>query len=245
MNEYVEKIVEKEELSLSQQAIEALEKLRLGESVDESLLTPDDQNKIGYCFYYGKNLTQNYHNAFHWYTLSANRDFPPAERNLGICYEKGHGVQHDEKLSAYWFERAASHGNADAQSEIAERYYVGNGVEKDEERAWEWMEKAIKTSFDKKEPVLLNYLGDRHHYGDGMFEQNLDVAAMFYKKASDFGLPLGSLNSAAMILYGEADGTDEELEKFLSDAAEADLPMAQKWLDMLREKIEMDKGLTK
>ena len=82
--------------------------------------------------------------------MSADSDFPPAERNLGICYEKGHGIQRDEKLSAYWFERAASHGNADAQSEIAERYYVGNGVEKDEDRAWEWMEKAIKTAFDAK-----------------------------------------------------------------------------------------------
>lgn len=241
MSEYIDKIVEKEQLPLSQQAIEAMEKLRLGKSVYESLLSPDDQNKIGYCFYYGKEITQNYENAFHWYSLSANRDFPPAERNLGICYENGHGVQCDEKQSAYWFERAASHGNADSQSEIAERYYVGKGVEKDEARAWEWMEKAIKTAFDTKEPVLLNYLGDRHHYGVGMFEQNLDVAAMFYKKASEFGLPLGSLNSAAMILYGEANGTDEELEKFLSDAAEAELPMAKTWLDMLHEKKEIEK----
>lgn len=238
MSKYLDNIIAKEVLHFSQSGNDAFAKLQLGEVVDEDSLEAKDQNQIGLCYYYGKDIEKDYEKAFHWYSLSANKGFPAAERNLGICYKEGTGVIKDDELSFYWYEKAAKHGNAEAQSQIAESYFEGKGVEQDEEKGWYWMEKAMKGAFESNDKTLLNYLGDCHHYGNGLFEVNFSVAAMFYRKASELGLALAKLNLAVMMLNKETDGTDQEIQELLSVAAEEDLSIAKKMIDDLQCKIE-------
>jgi len=180
-------------------------------------MSSEDIYKIGLCYYYGFMLKKDFSKAFYYYSVAAERLYAPAERCVAICY-KNHF--NDVENAALFYLRAAKHGDAKSQCSIAEMYYNGIGVEKNEDEAWSWMDKAVQNALVSKDGELLNYVGDRNHYGDGMFEVNLDYVAGYYRKAAEFGFPLAKLNLALMIQNKEIIGSDEEIETLLSEAAE-------------------------
>ena len=203
---------------LNQRQLQIVRDVFQNGAFDTNSIPSEDIHKIGLCYYYGFILEKDFSEAFYYYSIAAERQYAPAERCVAICYKKHIG---DIEKAAKFYLRAAKHGDAKAQCSIAEMYYYGIGVEENNDEAWSWMDKAIQNALVSNDGELLNYVGDRNHYGNGMFEINRDYAVKYYYKATECGFPLAKLNLALMMQNKETNGSDEEIETLLSEAAEA------------------------
>ena len=68
------------------------------------------QHNIGYLYFSGEGLDQDYAEAFYWFKLAAEQGYPPAAGNLGQMYYDGLGVEVD-KIEAYaWLATALAQG---------------------------------------------------------------------------------------------------------------------------------------
>lgn len=220
-----------ETLELDKKQDDAITTLLEGQELQIDSLSANDKNIIGLCYYYGLYLEQNYLKAVYWYSLAADDGWAPAERNLANCYKNGQGVGKGLQQAALWYERAAKHGHPTAQCTIAEMYYKGCGVKKDKEKAWCRLEKAIANAIETNNMDLLNYIGDRYHYGDLMLEKDYKKAAEFYRKATKLNNPLSMINLAFMVYFGEIEGTNNEVKQLLTKAATTNLPFALEVLE--------------
>ena len=104
--------------SLSNELKEIISKAVVGDKVA--------QKSLGYKFYYGEELSQDYAKAIYWYRASASHEYPVAFYNLGICYQQGTGVNKSYFEAFKWFLLAAEKGYADAQCQLGHCYYNGN-----------------------------------------------------------------------------------------------------------------------
>lgn len=96
------------------------------------------QYRLGFKYYIGKGVQQNYIKAFEWYLKAANQGHFEAQNNLGELYEYGKGVEQDSAKAFIWYLKAAEQGDALAQSNVGTLYHRGHGVEKDYAKAIEW-----------------------------------------------------------------------------------------------------------
>ena len=78
----------------------------------------DAQVDLGYKYYYGHGVPQDYGEALKWYKKAALQKDVNAQLMLGYMYQKGRGVKQDCKLALKWYMRAATQGDADAQLRI-------------------------------------------------------------------------------------------------------------------------------
>lgn len=218
---------------------DAISLLSEGKEVDVNALSAVDKTTIGFCYHKGCYLEQDLGKAIDWFLLAAEENWHDAERNLGICYKEGLGVKVDYSKSAYWLERAANHGDANAMSFIAEMYYNGVGVNKDEEKAWHWMNKAMESAVETKDGFLLAWFGDQYHYGNGMFEKNLEKAKDFYFDAAELDSPLAILRLSAMIRQGEIDLDEEDADYLLASVIENHKDTVDDMLRFYRERKAM------
>ena len=205
---------------LTKEQDDAITALLRGNEVAPETLSAKDKNTIELCFHLGSYVEQDHEKAMYWFKLAAEDNWADAERNLAIYYEKGLGVEKDDSQAAYWYERAANYGNANAMSRIAEFYYDGIGVAENKEKGCQLMDKAIELAIETKDGVLLNWLGDRYHYGDGMLEKNLDKAVKYYGMAADLDVPIAKLNLGQMMKNGEMEGSTEKMEALFKDVAD-------------------------
>ncbi|WP_206455566.1 peptidoglycan-binding protein [Aurantimonas marina] len=79
-----------------------------------------------------------------WFTMSAERDFAPAQYSLGTLYEKGNGVARDTSLARDWYVKAADQGNVRAMHNLAVLYATGVDGKSDPKLAARWFEKAAE-----------------------------------------------------------------------------------------------------
>ena len=66
------------------------------------------QFNLGYLYYIGKGVAQDYAEAANWYRRAADQGFVSAMYNLGFSYQNGQGVPQDDVLAHMWFDLAAS-----------------------------------------------------------------------------------------------------------------------------------------
>jgi TPR repeat protein len=66
------------------------------------------QREIGFMYYNGEGVPQNYADAVKWYHLAADQGLAGAQHDLGVMYLKGQGVPQDYVLAHMWFNLAAS-----------------------------------------------------------------------------------------------------------------------------------------
>lgn len=85
--------------SLSNELKEIISKAVVGDKVA--------QKSLGYKYYYGEGLSQDYTKAIYWYKASATHAYPVALYNLGICYQQGTGVNKSYFEAFKWFLLAA------------------------------------------------------------------------------------------------------------------------------------------
>ena len=59
-----------------------------------------EQFELGNKYFSGKDIPQNYTEAFKYFRLAADQGDAPAQNNLGFMYENGYGVKQDYKEAA-------------------------------------------------------------------------------------------------------------------------------------------------
>ena len=69
--------------------------------------------------------------AMHYYTLSAEQDYPDALYILGYLHHDGLGIKQDYGQALTYFHKASRHGDADAQHALGWMYKAGNGTQID------------------------------------------------------------------------------------------------------------------
>jgi TPR repeat protein len=92
---------------------------------------PDVQYLLGYGYENGMGFTQNYREAFKWYSKAAEQGNSEAQNGLGRMFYKGNGVNQDYHQAFKWFSKAAEQGLHQAQGVLGIMYYEGEGVPQD------------------------------------------------------------------------------------------------------------------
>src|SRR5487761_2494397 len=80
------------------------------------------QAYLGWCYYAGKGVAQDYPEAVRWYRKAAEQGNADAQYGLGLCYAEGQGVERDEQQATKLLLQAAEGGVAWAQFLTGVRY---------------------------------------------------------------------------------------------------------------------------
>lgn len=75
----------------------------LGENGD-----PRAQTYLGFMYYYGRGVPQNYEEAVRFYGNAAESGVPLAQYQYGLLFDKGQGVPQDYVLAYVWTNRAVA-----------------------------------------------------------------------------------------------------------------------------------------
>jgi hypothetical protein len=80
---------------------------------------PKAQYKLGYDYYLGHGLAQDFAQAAVWWRKSADQGFPDAQNNLGVLYNSGKGVPQSFSEAYFWQNLAAARANGNLQVQFA------------------------------------------------------------------------------------------------------------------------------
>ena len=197
------------------------------------------QLALGWMYSHGKDVRQDYGEAFKWYSMAAEQGNAVAEYNLGYMYQNGNGIPQDIAKAAKWYEAAAEQGKAEAQFSIASMYESGYGVSRDTGRALKWYRasaaQGYKDAEDRlKDPVIQLFcrateegdqnaqlnLGYMYSHGQGV-GQDYNEALIWYRMAAEQGNAAAQINIVKLYADGHLGpaGSDEAL-KWCRKAAE-------------------------
>ena len=99
----------------------------------------DAQFNLGFMYYKGKGVPQNFAEAAKWYRKAAEQGYADAQVSLGLMYHDGEGVPQNFAEAAKWYRKAAEQGYADAQVLLGVMYYKGEGVPQDYMQSYIWL----------------------------------------------------------------------------------------------------------
>jgi len=94
---------------------------------------------LGYLFYKGDLLKQDYQEAYGHFDTAAGRGLAEAHRMLGQMHERGEGVPVTYRDAAYHYRLAALGGDLEALRRLCDFYLTGKGVSQDYERSAFWL----------------------------------------------------------------------------------------------------------
>ena len=132
----------------------------------------DGQFRLGYAYYGGEGVEQNWIEALKWYELAAAQGCKDSMYNIGVMHEIGrHGVPQDDQKAFDWYRKAGEYGDDDAVYEVGTCYYNGKGVSKDLVEARTWFHKGSSRAVECK--FMLGFMKVRGEGGpmkiiDGM-----------------------------------------------------------------------------
>lgn len=115
------------------------------------------QYYIGYLYYYGFGVSQNFSKALEYLTASANKNNSNAQSLLGYMYDRGEGVTMDKKKAIEYYKKAVEQQDASAMVNLSLAYYNGDGVPMDVSKAIELLS---QVPTDKTRPYVGRYLGE-------------------------------------------------------------------------------------
>jgi TPR repeat protein len=122
------------------------------------------QYSLGFMYFNGQGVLQNFSEAMKWYRLAADQGHPIARLNLGVMHYKGQGVPQNVSEAVKWYRLAADQGNAKAQTFLGFMYFDGQGVPQNFAEAVKWYRRAADQG---KAPAQLK-LGVMHQEGRGV-----------------------------------------------------------------------------
>lgn len=141
------------------------------------------QYNVGYYYYNGEGVKQDYTKAVYWYRKAAEQNENESQFMLGVCYFNGRGIKQDYEKAAFWYRKAAEQENAKAQTNLGYCYEKGLGVTQSISLAVSWYKKAAEHG----EPNAQQNLGICYEEGVGL-EQDDTKAAYYIRKAAEQGL---------------------------------------------------------
>ncbi|MCP4264181.1 MAG: DnaJ domain-containing protein [Candidatus Brocadiaceae bacterium] len=112
------------------------------------------QNGLGYMYYMGQGVDQDYKEATKWYQRAAAQKYAQAQFNLGVMYSKGQGVSVDFTKAVKWYRMAAEQKYARAQNSLGLMYSKGQGVKQDYEEAVKWYRMAAEQGYTQAQKNL-------------------------------------------------------------------------------------------
>lgn len=74
------------------------------------------QVNLGFMYYHGKGVIQDYQEAMRWYRLAADQGHATAQNNIGLMYANGEGVMKDAQEAVRWLKLAADQEHAKVQN---------------------------------------------------------------------------------------------------------------------------------
>jgi hypothetical protein len=80
---------------------------------------PKAQYRLGYDYYLGHGIAQDFAQAAVWWRKSADQGFAFAQNNLGVLYNSGKGVPQSYSEAYFWQNLAAARSNGDLQVQFA------------------------------------------------------------------------------------------------------------------------------
>jgi len=102
------------------------------------------QNAMGWHYYHGDGVKQNYEESFKWFLKAANLGEPSAQFNIGMMYSSGTGVKQDLVEASKWYRKSAEQGKASAQLNLGMMYISGRGIRQNIEEGTKWLTKAAE-----------------------------------------------------------------------------------------------------
>jgi TPR repeat protein len=112
------------------------------------------QSYLGYMYFVGQGVDQDYAEAVRWYRKAAEKGDRDAEYNLAVAYAFGQGVKKDLKKAVQWYLKAAEQGHAAAEYSLGISYANGEGIKQDTETAMRWFSKAADQGYAGAEKAL-------------------------------------------------------------------------------------------
>jgi TPR repeat protein len=114
-----------------------------GEKMDWEGAEGDLNASLGYCYFNGQGVSQNYKRAVEWHQVR-DQGHGDAQFNLAYCFKHGKGVPQDDKKAVEWYTKSADLGHAAAQCSLGLCYENGKGVPRDDKKAVEWYTKSAE-----------------------------------------------------------------------------------------------------
>jgi TPR repeat protein len=180
------------------------------------------QFALGKAYESGNGLPQRADQAAIWYRKAAEQGDEKAQNSLAVLYWLGDGVEKDKTEAVRWYRRAAHQGNANAMFNLGAAYYNGEGVRINDTLAYAWFllsseagnpsgQDAAKRSQGEHGPDGFNEaclaIGQMYEKGEDL-AKNLELAAIWYRKAAQQGYAEATISLAALYLnasdYGQA-----------------------------------------
>jgi len=90
----------------------------------------EGQAMLGFCYYIGQGVRQDYEKAFHWLRRAAVTD-SNAQTIIAFAYYNGEGVPQDYAEAVSWYRKAVDLGNPRAMVNLGSCYQRGEGVRAD------------------------------------------------------------------------------------------------------------------
>jgi TPR repeat protein len=165
----------------------------------EALLgIPEAQAELGYAYYKGYGVEQDYNLAKEWFKKSAGQGNSKAQNYLGLIYYKqGININKREynnknlldicaesindlyiRMAKYWLEKSAEQHNSDAEFNLGIIYYEASKLEKNCKKAFQLFEKsALQGNSDAQ-----FYLAKMYQYGD-WGKPDIEKSKYWYLKA--------------------------------------------------------------
>lgn len=81
--------------------------------------------KVGYMYYSGAGVAQDYAKAVEWYFKSAENGVDFARHSVGYLYMNGKGVEQNDPKSIYWFRKSVAQGYERLGENLFELLYKG------------------------------------------------------------------------------------------------------------------------
>ncbi|HEY3326356.1 MAG TPA: tetratricopeptide repeat protein [Novimethylophilus sp.] len=99
------------------------------------------QFNLGWMYYTGQGVTQDYRQAADWYHKAAEQGLSIAQYNLGLMYGTGQGVTQDYIEAHKWWNIAGNGGNAGGikNREIVEKMMTPDQIAEAQQRTSAWM----------------------------------------------------------------------------------------------------------
>lgn len=152
---------------------------------------------LGYWYYYGRGVPQDYAEALRWFRQSADQGYARAQMGMGYIYYYGHGVAQDYVVAMAWFRSAADQGSPWAQGQLGAMYSHGQGAPQNIAEATRWYRKAA----DQGDTMAETNLGYAYSHAKGV-PQDYAEATRWYRKAADQGDPQAEYDLGALHYFG-------------------------------------------
>ena len=138
---------------------------------------PAAQARIGWLYYEGKVVRQDFAAAFEWIARAADGGDAGAMNALGHLYQEGLGTAKDRSLARKWYASAAEKGQAAAASNLGVLLLEGDAKD------WPAALAALNQAAAAGHAVAMYNLGRVYDEGRGATE-DVDAARRWYARAA-------------------------------------------------------------